>query len=88
VGRPPLYYIQIGCILAWLVVELLLDYVLKYDFHQVRWMVISYVTLCFAGSGGLLGLAALAGRGWTILAVILFLMMAVLAFVQRWATGM
>ncbi len=88
VGRPPLYYIQIGCMLAWLFVELLLDYVLKIDFRQVRWMVIGYVTLFFAGSGGLMGLASLAGKGWTILAAILFLSMAVLAFVQRRATGL
>jgi hypothetical protein len=87
-GRPPLYYIQIGCMLAWLFVELLLDYVLKIDFRQVRWMVIGYVTLFFAGSGGLLGLASLAGRGWSILAVVLFLIMAVLAFVQRKVTGL
>jgi len=87
-NRPPLYYIQIGCILAWLFVELLLDYVLKIDFRQVRWMVIGYVTLFFAGSGGLLGLATLAGRGWSILAVVLFLIMAVLAFVQRKVTGL
>jgi len=87
-NRPPLYYIQIGCILAWLFVELLLDYVLKIDFRQVRWMVIGYVTLFFAGSGGLLGLATLAGRGWSILAVVLFLLMAVLAFVQRKVTGL
>ena len=86
--RPALYYIQIGCMLAWLFVELLLDYVLKIDFRQVRWMVIAYVTLFFAGSGGLLGLATLAGRGWTILAVTLFLIMAVMAFVQRGVTGM
>ena len=29
--RPALYYIQIGCMLAWLVVEALLDYILKID---------------------------------------------------------
>src|SRR5512134_2638549 len=26
-GRPALYYVQIGCMLAWLVVEALLDYI-------------------------------------------------------------
>jgi len=86
--RPALYYIQIGCMLAWLVVEALLDYILKVDFRSVRWMVISYVVLFFAGSGGMLGVAANAGRGWTILASILFLIMAVLTFVQRLMTGM
>jgi hypothetical protein len=81
--RPALYYIQIGLMLAWFIVEALLDYILKIDFRKVRWMVISYVVLFFAGTGGMLGVAANAGRGWTISAGILFLLMAVLAFVQR-----
>jgi len=86
--RPALYYIQICCMLAWLVVEALLDYILKVDFRNVRWMVISYVVLFFAGTGGMLGVAANAGRGWSISAIILFLIMAILAFVQRAVTGM
>jgi hypothetical protein len=86
--RPALYYIQIGCMLAWLVVEALLDYILKLDFRQVRWIVIGYVVLFFAGTGGLLGVAANAGKSWSITAIILFLIMAVLTFVQRAVTGM
>lgn len=86
--RPALYYIQIGCMLAWLVVEALLDYILKIDFRNVRWMVISYVVLFFAGTGGMLGVASNAGREWGISAIILFLIMAVLTFVQRAVTGM
>jgi hypothetical protein len=86
--RPALYYIQIGCMLAWLLVEALLDYILKVDFRNVPWMVIGYVVLFFAGAGGLLGVAANAGRAWTIPAVVMFLIMAVLAFVQRAVTGM
>ncbi len=85
--RPALYYIQIGCMLAWLVVEALLDYILKVDFRNVRWMVISYVVLFFAGGGGMLGVAANAGRNWRIPAILLFLVMAVLTFVQRAVTG-
>jgi hypothetical protein len=87
-NRPVLYYIQIGCMLAWLVVEALLDYILNVDFRNVRWMVISYVVLFFAGTGGLLGVAAQAGRSWSIAAIVLFLTMAVLTFVQRAVTGM
>ena len=86
--RPALYYIQIGCMLAWLVVEALLDYILKVDFRNIRWIVISYVVLFFAGTGGLLGVARIAGRGWSISAIILFLIMAELTFVQRSITGM
>jgi hypothetical protein len=86
--RPALYYIQIGCMLAWLIAEALLDYILKIDFRNVRWMVIGYVVLFFAGTGGMLGVAANAGRGWNIAAITLFLIMAVLAFVQRAVTGL
>ena len=87
-NRPALYYIQICCMLAWLVVEALLDYILKIEFRNVKWMVISYVVLFFAGTGGMLGVAANAGHWWGISAIVLFLIMAVLAFVQRSVTGM
>lgn len=86
--RPTLYYIQIACMLAWLVVEALLDYILKIDFRNVRWMVISYGVLFFAGTSGMLGVSSNAGQGWSIGAIILFLIMAVLTFVQRAVTGM
>ncbi len=86
-NRPALYYIQIGCMLAWLLVEALLDYILKVDFRHTRWLVILYVMLFFAGSGGLLGVATLAGSAWSMMAIALFLIMAVLTFVQRAVTG-
>ncbi len=86
--RPTIYYIQIVAILLWLVVELLLDYILKIDFRHTRWIVISYVTLFFAGSGGLLGIAQLAGKGWSVASIVLFLIMAVLTFAQRAVTGL
>ena len=86
--RPALYYTQIGLMLAWLIVEALLDYILKIDFRQVQWMVISYVVLFFAGTGGMLGVARNAERGWAISAIILFLVMAILTFMQRAVTGM
>jgi hypothetical protein len=86
--RPALYYVQVVLLLVYLAVEALLDYVFKIDFRHVRWMTIAYVTLFFAGSGGMLGVAALAGKSWGIAAIILFLAMAVLAFVQRAVTGM
>ena len=86
--RPPLYYLQIGLMLVWLAVELLLDYIFLVDFRHTGWMVIGYVTLFFAGTGGMLGVAAHAGRRWMLAAVALFLIMAVLAFVQRAVTGM
>ncbi len=87
-GRPWLYYLQIGLMLSFLVVEFLLDYALRLDFRGTRWAVICYVVLFFAATGGMLGVAAAAGRGWTFATVALFLVMAVLAIVQRVVTGM
>jgi hypothetical protein len=86
-NRPALYYIQIGVMLLWLAVLFLVDYVLKLDFRQTQWMVISYVVLYFAGMGGMIGISALAGRAWTLSSVILFFIAAILAFVQRAVTG-
>ena len=87
-SRPVLYYIQIGIMLAWIIVLFLVDYLEMYDFRQTQWMVISYVVFYFAGAGGMIGIAALAGRGWMISAIILFFIAAILAFVQRAVTGL
>ena len=86
-NRSFLYYVQIAAMLVWLAVLFLVDYVLKYDFRQTQWMVISFVVLYFAGMGGMIGIAGQAGRGWTMSAILLFLIAAVLAFVQRAVTG-
>ena len=61
---------------------------LKVEFRQARWAVIAFVTLFFAATGGMLGVAALAGRGWLVAAIPMYLAMGVLAFVQRAVTGM
>ena len=74
--------------ITFILVELLLDYVLKIDFRHTQGMVIFYVTLFFASTGGMIGIASLAGKFWTILSVILFLIMAGLAFYQRAKTGL
>jgi hypothetical protein len=88
VNRPVLYTIQVGLMLLWILVLFLVDYVLRIDFRGTQWMVISYVTLYFAGMGGMIGVAALAGRGWMISSIVLFLVAGVLAFVQRAVTGL
>ena len=73
--------------LVWMLALIQLDYVFKYDFRQTQWMVVSFVILYFAGAGGMIGVAAQAGRGWMISVTVLFLIAAVLAFVQRAVTG-
>jgi hypothetical protein len=86
--RPAIYYIQLTAILLFIIIELLLDYILLIDFRKVRWMTISYVIFFFAGTGGLIGIASQAGKGWTMTAVVLFFIMTFLAFWQRAKTGM
>ena len=62
-------------------------YILKWDFREIRWIVIIYVSFFFAASGGMLGIASEAGNIWTVISVILFILMAIFAFVQRTITG-
>ncbi len=87
-NRPKLYYIQIIIIILFLIIELLLDYIFKIDFRNIRWMTITYVTFFFAAAGGMVGLASNGGKLWTIISVILFFIMTALAFIQRSVTGM
>ena len=85
--RPLLYFIQIGLMIMFLIVELLADYVLKIEFRQVRWLAIPYVTLFYAATGGMIGVASQAGRVWTIVTVVSFLIMTALSLVQHSLTG-
>ena len=86
--RPAMYSIQLILMLFVLLIELMLDYVLKYSWREVRWMVITYVTLFFAGTGGLLGvIVKMENRFWLLTGVGLYLIMAILAFVSRAVTG-
>lgn len=87
VNRPVLYYIQVGLMLLWIISLFLIDYVFKYDFRQTQWMVITYVVFYFAGMGGMIGVASLAGRPWGIASIVLFFVALILAFVQRAVTG-
>lgn len=86
-GRSALYYVQIGLVLAWLAVLFVVDYYPGYEFRGRLPAVIGFVTLYFAGMGGMIGVASLAGRAWSIGAVALFLIAGTLAFVARWVTG-
>lgn len=86
-NRPLLYFIQIGLMVAYLVVELILDYIFKVDFRQNQKIVIPYIMLFFSGTGGMIGVASNAGKEWIITTVISFLIMAILSFVQHYITG-
>jgi hypothetical protein len=86
--RPPIYYVQLGVMLTFIIAELFLDYIFKVDFRNTRWMVIAYATLFFGATGGMIGIASLSGRIFSIISILLFLVMSFLAFFQRAKTGM
>ncbi len=88
IERPTLYYIQLVLMIGFIILELLLDYIFKVDFRHTKWMAISYAMFFFASTGGMIGIASQAGKSWSISAVILFLIMTALAFVQRAKTGL
>lgn len=86
--RPTLYYIQLGLMIGFIIIELLLDYIFKVDFRHTKWMAISYAMFFFASTGGMIGVASQAGKLWSSSAVILFFIMTTLAFIQRAKTGL
>jgi hypothetical protein len=65
----------------------MLDYILKVDFRQNQRIVIPYVMLFFSGTGGMIGVASHAGKVWTIVTILSFLIMGIFTFVQRYITG-
>ncbi len=74
--------------IAFIIVDFLVDWFPKIEFRNNLLIVIPYVMLFFGATGGMIGVASLAGKRWAIITVTSFLIMAVLAFVQRQVTGM
>ena len=87
-NRARIYYIQVLLMIAFILVEFLVDWYPKIEFRNNLQIVIPYVMLFFGATGGMIGVAHLAGKKWTVATVISFLVMFVLAFVQRKVTGM
>ena len=86
-SRPLIYYVQLSLMVGYLLTTLIVDHILFLEFRTNLRYVIAYVMLFFGASGGMLGVASLAGQRWLIAALVLFFIMAVLAFVQRAVTG-
>ncbi|MFC1984466.1 hypothetical protein ACFLU0_00425 [Chloroflexota bacterium] len=86
--RPRIYYIWISLMIVFIVGEFLLDWIPKYEFRNNLSIVIPYVMLFFGATGGMIGVASLAGKKWAVITTISFLIMAALAFIQRQITGM
>jgi len=56
-GRPSLLFITF---------EAVVDAILRVDFRSTRWTLVAYVVFFFAATGGMLGVASLAGPAWLI----------------------
>jgi hypothetical protein len=87
-GSSTIYIVWVGLMILFLLIELLLDYILKINFRRTQWMVIPYVMLFFGATGGMIGVASRAGQLWSALAGVTWIFMAGTAFYQRWKTGM
>ena len=86
--RQPTYFVWIGLMILFVIVEALLDYIFHVEFRTVLWQAILYVVFFFAATGGMIGVASQAGKKWMVVTVATFWVMAILAFVQRYVTGM
>lgn len=87
-NRARIYYIQVSLMIVFIIVEFLVDWYPKIEFRNNLLIVIPYVMLFFGATGGMIGVANLAGKRWTVVTVLSFLIMFVLAFIQRQITGM
>ncbi len=87
-NRRRIYFVQLILMTLFLLFELIVDHILRLDFRSVQWAVVPYVMFFFGATGGMIGVAAQAGRPWTIVTSLIFLIMAVLAFIQRSITGL
>lgn len=87
-NRPFIYFLWLGLMILFLLAELLIDYVFKLEFRNVRWATILYVVFFFGATGGMIGIAGQAGKWWTGATVFAWSVMAILAFVQRAKTGL
>jgi len=86
--RRMIYFVWLTLMILFALFELIVDDILKVDFRSVQRAVVPYVMFFFAATGGMIGVAAQAGKPWSIVTSVVFLIMAVLAFVQRGITGL
>jgi hypothetical protein len=87
-GRRKIYFVWLALMVLFALFELVVDQILRIDLRSAQWTVVPYVMFFFAATGGMIGVAMQAGKRWTRLTCAIFLIMAVLAFVQRGITGL
>ena len=87
-NRRLVYFIWLGLMILFVTFELIIDHILELNFRNSQWASILYVMFFFGATGGMIGIASIAGRRWIITTSFVFLVMFVLAFVQRSITGL
>jgi len=87
-GQRRIYFIWLALMILFVLFELIVDQITRVDFRSQQRSVILYVMFFFAATGGMIGVASQAGKAWTITTVIIFLIMAIMSFVQRGITGL
>ncbi len=85
-NRERLYFVQLILMISFIVLEFLLDYLLKIEFRQTRAFLIPYLTLFYASFGGMIGVASQSGKHWTIITVITFLLMTATSLLMHFKT--
>lgn len=86
-GQRKIYFVWLALMVLFVLFELVVDQILRIDLRSAQWTVVPYVMFFFAATGGMIGVASQAGKAWTITTVIIFLIMGIMAFVQRGITG-
>jgi hypothetical protein len=87
-NRPFIYYLQLILLCLFIIVEFLLDYLLKIDFRKNKIITIPYVALSYAALGGMTGAASYAGMKWLILSAVTFLSVVFLSLYVHIKTGL
>ena len=87
-GRRRMYFTWLALMILFVLFELIVDQILRVDLRSQQWSVVPYVMFFFAATGGMIGVASQAGKAWAITTVTIFLIMAVMSFVQRGITGL
>jgi hypothetical protein len=87
-SRRKIYFAWLALMILFVLFELIIDQILRVDLRSQQSSVIPYVMFFFAATGGMIGVASQAGKTWAITTGIIFLIMAVMSFVQRGITGL
>ncbi len=87
-GRRAIYFTWLLLMILFALFELIVDDILKVDLRSTMRVMIPYVMFFFAATGGLIGIASQAGKGWSITTSVIFWILAILAFIQRGVTGL